>query len=80
MKRQSTSANASRIAAPLAEILVGGAPVSVEFWDGSSWGSENPIATIRLRSKEALKRILWAPGELGVARAFVAGEDRKSVV
>ncbi|MEO8163197.1 MAG: cyclopropane-fatty-acyl-phospholipid synthase family protein, partial [Ilumatobacteraceae bacterium] len=74
MKRQSTSANASRIAAPLAEILVGVAPVSIEFWDGSSWGPENPIATIRLRSKDALKRILWAPGELGVARAFVAGE------
>lgn len=74
MKGKSTSAKASQIAAPLAEILVGEAPVCVEFWDGSTWGPESPIATIRLRSKEALKRILWAPGELGVARAFVAGE------
>ncbi|MFP5318873.1 MAG: class I SAM-dependent methyltransferase [Acidimicrobiia bacterium] len=45
----------------------------VEFWDRSSQGSAGP-ATIRLRSPDALRRILWAPGELGLARAFVSGE------
>ncbi len=74
MTGPSKSARVSRIAAPLAEVLVGDAPVCVEFWDGSRWGPDNPIATIRLRSKSALQRILWAPGELGVARAFVIGE------
>jgi len=55
-------------------MLVGPAPVSFEFWDGSKWGPNEQIASIRLNSKDALRRILWSPGELGLARAFVAGE------
>ena len=27
-----------------------------------------------LRHRRALRRLLWNPGELGLARAFVAGE------
>ncbi|MGH9263285.1 MAG: class I SAM-dependent methyltransferase [Acidimicrobiales bacterium] len=30
--------------------------------------------TVSVRSAAALRRILWAPGELGLARAFVAGD------
>src|SRR5690606_20201949 len=30
--------------------------------------------TIRVRSKDALRRILWAPGELGLGRAYVCGD------
>ena len=74
MTRPTTTASAGRIAAPLIEMLLDGAPVRVEFWDGSKLGPDNPIAEIRLRSKDALRRLLWAPGELGVARAFVTGE------
>ena len=32
------------------------------------------VGTLLVRSADALRRILWAPGELGVARAFVAGD------
>lgn len=65
---------ADRIADPLLGKLVGHAPVGVEFWDGSRWGPNDPKARIYLRSKDALRRILWSPGELGVARAFVNGD------
>ncbi|HEV2640295.1 MAG TPA: cyclopropane-fatty-acyl-phospholipid synthase family protein [Actinocrinis sp.] len=34
-------------------------------------GSGNAI---RIRSKDALRRLIWSPGELGLGRAFVAGE------
>jgi len=61
--------------APLIEALVGaGIPVRFEFWDGSHCGPADGVGTVRIRSVDAVRRILWAPGELGVARAFVAGE------
>lgn len=52
--------------------LIGPAPVRFDLWDGSAWGPQDALATIRLRSPDALRRIIWAPGELGIARAFVA--------
>ncbi len=66
---------AAEALAPLIRALVGTtAPVRFEFWDGSGIGPTDGIGTIRIRSVDALRRILWAPGELGVARAFVAGD------
>ena len=49
-------------------------PVRFEFWDGSAVGPVDGIGTLRVRSADAVRRILWSPGELGVARAFVAGD------
>ena len=49
-------------------------PVRLEFWDGSSVGPADGPGTLHVRSPEALRRILWAPGELGLARAFVTGD------
>src|SRR5580704_17453020 len=61
--------------APLVKALVGDAvPVRFEFWDGSGTGPTDGIGTLRIRSVDAVRRILWAPGELGVARAFVSGD------
>jgi cyclopropane-fatty-acyl-phospholipid synthase len=61
--------------APLIRALVGtGVPVRFEFWDGSGIGPTDGIGTLQVRSVDALRRILWAPGELGVARAFVSGD------
>ena len=59
---------------PLIQMLVGNAPVNFEFWDGSMWESNEQITSIHFRSKDALRRILWSPGELGLARAFVTGD------
>jgi cyclopropane-fatty-acyl-phospholipid synthase len=61
--------------APVIRSLVGGdVPVRFVFWDGSASGPAEGIGTLHIRSADALRRILWSPGELGVARAFVAGD------
>jgi cyclopropane fatty-acyl-phospholipid synthase-like methyltransferase/DUF1365 family protein len=48
-------------------------PVRLRAWDGSEAGpSTGPVLVIRRR--RALRRMLWAPGELGLARAYVTGD------
>jgi cyclopropane-fatty-acyl-phospholipid synthase len=65
---------ASRIA-PLLEAMLGrDAPVAITFWDGSEFGSPDADARIVVRSPNALRRLVHAPGELGLGRAYVAGE------
>ncbi len=60
---------------PFLEVVLGSAiPVKVTFWDGSSVGSDSSVGTLHVRSADAVRRILWAPGELGLARAFVTGD------
>ena len=49
-------------------------PLRFEFWDGSVLGSDDDASTLRVSSPLALRRIVWAPGELGFARAYVCGE------
>jgi cyclopropane-fatty-acyl-phospholipid synthase len=60
---------------PLAETLLGRPlPIRFAFFDGSTLGPEAGPGIVRVRTAEALRRLLWAPGELGLARAFVAGD------
>jgi cyclopropane-fatty-acyl-phospholipid synthase len=51
-------------------------PVRLRAWDGSEAGPDEragaPIAIIR--SPQAIRRILWHPGELGLARAYISGD------
>ena len=42
-------------------------------YDGSATGARNPIATVEVRSPEAVRFIATAPGQLGLARAYVTG-------
>ncbi|WP_189602024.1 SAM-dependent methyltransferase [Streptomyces lateritius] len=58
----------------LAEELLGAPlPVRLRAWDGSEAGpAGGPVLIVRHR--RALRRLLWKPGELGLARAWVAGE------
>jgi cyclopropane-fatty-acyl-phospholipid synthase len=49
-------------------------PVAVVGYDGSRVGPPDPPATVVVRSPNALRRILTAPGELGFSRAYVAGD------
>jgi len=59
---------------PLFEKLFAGpAPVVFEFWDGSRLGDVGP-GQLRMNRPEALQRIAWSPDELGMARAYVAGD------
>jgi cyclopropane-fatty-acyl-phospholipid synthase len=66
---------AAHAAAPLLESLIGG-PIGarIEFFDGSTLGPEDATSRIRVRSPNAIRRILYSPGEIGIARAFVAGD------
>ena len=60
---------------PLIRRMAGDAPpIRIEFWDGSALGPEEAPAGVRFRSVRALQRLLTAPGELGLGRAYVAGE------
>ncbi|MEW1698483.1 class I SAM-dependent methyltransferase [Streptomyces sp. NPDC093249] len=48
-------------------------PVRLRAWDGSEAGPvEGPVLIVR--DRRALRRMIWKPGELGLARAWVAGE------
>ena len=48
-------------------------PVRIRAWDGSEIGPEDgPVLVVRTR--RALRRLLWRPGELGLARAYVTGD------
>jgi cyclopropane-fatty-acyl-phospholipid synthase len=49
-------------------------PVAVEAYDGSRAGPPDAPATVAVRSPDAVARVCWRPGELGLARAYVAGD------
>lgn len=60
---------------PLLRRLLGeSAPVHVRFWDGSDFGPGDAAARVEVRSPTALRRMIRSPGELGLGRAYVAGE------
>ena len=60
--------------APLVHALLGDeVPIRIALWDGSGLGEETR-GTVHVRRPEALRRILYAPGELGLARAYVSGD------
>ncbi|MEV7277954.1 cyclopropane-fatty-acyl-phospholipid synthase family protein [Streptomyces sp. NPDC093111] len=64
---------ASRLTALAEDVLGAPLPVRLRTWDGSEAGpADGPVLIIRER--RALRRLLWKPGELGLARAWVAGE------
>ncbi|MGA2528229.1 MAG: class I SAM-dependent methyltransferase [Acidimicrobiales bacterium] len=67
--------SAAHALAPLVASLLGGdIPVRFELWDGTGFGPTDGPGTFHVRSADALRRILWAPGELGFGRAYVAGD------
>jgi len=60
--------------AALAERVAGQRlPLRVRGWDGSEAGPAGAPVVV-LTSRTALRRLMWAPGELGLARAYVIGE------
>lgn len=60
---------------PLLRATLGPRPaLGFEFWDGSTIRPHRESSgTMRVRSEDALRHLVWAPGELGLARAFVSG-------
>jgi|HubBroStandDraft_1064217.scaffolds.fasta_scaffold36732_2 cyclopropane-fatty-acyl-phospholipid synthase len=49
-------------------------PVEFRFWDGSVIASPSSGTTVEVNTPTAVRRIFWRPDELGLSRAFVAGE------
>jgi cyclopropane fatty-acyl-phospholipid synthase-like methyltransferase/DUF1365 family protein len=48
-------------------------PIRLRAWDGSEAGpADGPVLVVA--SRRALRRLVWAPGELGLARAYVSGD------
>jgi cyclopropane-fatty-acyl-phospholipid synthase len=64
---------ADRVALLLEHLLGGPLPLRIRTWDGSEAGpTDGP--TLEVRSRRALRRLLWNPDEIGLGRAWVAGE------
>jgi DUF1365 family protein len=63
---------ADRLGQLLTDVAEVELPVRLRAWDGSQTGPER-APVLLIHSRRALRRLLWAPGELGLARAYVTG-------
>ncbi|WDZ87058.1 class I SAM-dependent methyltransferase [Micromonospora cathayae] len=52
----------------------GGPPVRITGYDGSTTGPADSGITLQIRSERGLSYLLTAPGDLGMARAYVSGD------
>jgi cyclopropane-fatty-acyl-phospholipid synthase len=57
----------------LAESVVGPCPVRLRAWDGSMAGPPD-APVLAVRSRRALRRLVYRPDDLGLGRAYVAGD------
>jgi cyclopropane-fatty-acyl-phospholipid synthase len=64
---------AGTLADAVAPFVGGELPVRLRAWDGSEAGPVDAPVVV-LRSPDAVRRLLWHPGELGAAQAYVTGE------
>ncbi|MFF4761157.1 class I SAM-dependent methyltransferase [Streptomyces sp. NPDC001292] len=64
---------ALRLTRLLEQLLGAPLPVRVRAWDGSEAGPPDAPMLV-VRNRRALRRLLFKPGELGLARAWVAGD------
>ena len=68
-----TNAVAPALAAAIGPLVGGKLPIRLIAWDGSVAGDES-APVVRLRSPNALRRMVWRPSELGAAQAYVCGD------
>ena len=54
----------------------GGLPLRIRAWDGSEAGApaDSGAPVVVLNHRRALRRLLWQPGEMGLAHAYVSGD------
>ncbi|MFH0519850.1 class I SAM-dependent methyltransferase [Streptomyces sp. M41] len=64
---------ALRLQVLLEQLLGTPLPVRIRAWDGSQAGPPG-APTLVVRNRRAVRRLLFKPGELGLARAWVAGD------
>ena len=58
----------------LTRLMPSGVPFRFEAYDGSAAGPADSPVTLRLRTERGLSYLLTAPGDLGMARAYVSGD------
>ncbi|MFI6340103.1 class I SAM-dependent methyltransferase [Streptomyces sp. NPDC050535] len=64
---------ALRLKSLVEQLLGAPLPLRIRAWDGSEAGP--PAAPVLLvHNRRAVRRLLWKPGELGLVRAWVAGD------
>ena len=63
-----------KLADAFVRIVGPGARVRFEAYDGSAAGPEDAPTRIKVMSPRALRMVASAPGDLGLARAYVSGE------
>jgi cyclopropane-fatty-acyl-phospholipid synthase len=71
--------SAGHVAAAMRPVIEGSfgrrIPIRFEFWDGSMLSPpDEAVATLKFRSSDAIRRLLWMPNELGLGRAYVSGD------
>jgi cyclopropane-fatty-acyl-phospholipid synthase len=62
------------VARALEAVLGPDLPIAVRAYDGSRLGPADAPATLLVHSPAVFRRLITAPGELGMGRAYVAGE------
>jgi cyclopropane-fatty-acyl-phospholipid synthase len=60
------------VAQALVDVLA--VPARIHAYDGSSAGPTDAAISIEVKSRKAIAHLVTAPGELGLARAYVSGE------
>ena len=67
---------ADRLRPVITTIFGGEPPVRIRAWDGSAIGPSESEGgpTLVVRNRRALRRLVWSPNEVGMARAFVSGD------
>jgi cyclopropane-fatty-acyl-phospholipid synthase len=67
------SSTAAQLRELLENLLQSPLPVRLRAWDGSETGPTG-TPTLIIRNRRALRRLIWRPDELGLARAYVSGD------
>ena len=63
-----------KIAELVSSLTVDTPPVRFKAYDGSSFGPEDAPITLELTNERGLRYLTTAPGDLGLARAYVTGD------
>ncbi len=64
---------AQRLKTLMEDLLQAPLPVRLRAWDGSESGPPDTPKLI-IRNRRAVRRLMWQPNDLGLARAYVSGD------
>jgi len=70
---QTRPTTAARLAELVSPAVGGSLPIRLRAWDGSEAGPKTGPVLI-VNSRRALRRLLYSPGELGLAEAYISGD------